>query len=244
MIRFNQVNKRFGSHEVLRDVSFTVERGETVVIVGFSGAGKSVCLRHMVRLEGADSGSVEVDGEAVEQLSRHKMRELRSRFGVLFQGAALLQWMNLFDNVALPLRERTSMSEAEIKERVEERLAWVGLLEAAERLPSEISGGMQKRAGLARAMVMNPEILLYDEPTSGLDPVTSRSIDELILRTNREQGATSVMVTHDLISALAVGSRILMLHEGRVVEYCAPEAFVKSEVKVVRDFLEAQHIAG
>ncbi len=244
MIRFDQVHKQFGSHVVLRDVSFTVERGETVVIVGFSGAGKSVCLRHMVRLEGADSGLVEVDGQAIDLLNRKEMRALRSRFGVLFQGAALLQWMNLFDNVALPLRERTSLGEAEIAKRVEERLEWVGLLDAAERLPAEVSGGMQKRAGLARAMVMDPEILLYDEPTSGLDPVTSRSIDELMLRTNRERGATSVVVTHDLISALAVGSRILMLHEGQVVEYCTPEAFVKSEVKVVQDFLAAQQITG
>ncbi|RZO86650.1 MAG: ATP-binding cassette domain-containing protein [Kiritimatiellaceae bacterium] len=244
MIRFDQVHKQFGSHVVLRDVSFTVERGETVVIVGFSGAGKSVCLRHMVRLEGADSGLVEVDGQAIDLLNRREMRVLRSRFGVLFQGAALLQWMNLFDNVALPLRERTSLGEAEIAKRVEERLEWVGLLDAAERLPAEVSGGMQKRAGLARAMVMDPEILLYDEPTSGLDPVTSRSIDELMLRTNRERGATSVVVTHDLISALAVGSRILMLHEGQVVEYCTPEAFVKSEVKVVQDFLAAQQITG
>ncbi|MAI20663.1 MAG: ABC transporter ATP-binding protein [Kiritimatiellaceae bacterium] len=244
MIRFDQVHKQFGSHVVLRDVSFTVQRGETVVIVGFSGAGKSVCLRHMVRLEGADSGLVEVDGQAIDLLNRKEMRALRSRFGVLFQGAALLQWMSLFDNVALPLRERTSLGEAEIAKRVEERLEWVGLLDAAERLPAEVSGGMQKRAGLARAMVMDPEILLYDEPTSGLDPVTSRSIDELMLRTNRERGATSVVVTHDLISALAVGSRILMLHEGQVVEYCAPEAFVKSEVKVVQDFLAAQQITG
>lgn len=244
MIRFDQVHKQFGSHVVLRDVSFTVERGETVVIVGFSGAGKSVCLRHMVRLEGADSGLVEVDGQAIDLLNRKEMRALRSRFGVLFQGAALLQWMSLFDNVALPLRERTSLGEAEIAKRVEERLEWVGLLDAAERLPAEVSGGMQKRAGLARAMVMDPEILLYDEPTSGLDPVTSRSIDELMLRTNRERGATSVVVTHDLISALAVGSRILMLHEGQVVEYCTPEAFVKSEVKVVQDFLAAQQITG
>ena len=244
MIRFDQVHKQFGSHVVLRDVSFTVQRGETVVIVGFSGAGKSVCLRHMVRLEGADSGLVEVDGQAIDLLNRREMRVLRSRFGVLFQGAALLQWMSLFDNVALPLRERTSLGEAEIAKRVEERLEWVGLLDAAERLPAEVSGGMQKRAGLARAMVMDPEILLYDEPTSGLDPVTSRSIDELMLRTNRERGATSVVVTHDLISALAVGSRILMLHEGQVVEYCTPEAFVKSEVKVVQDFLAAQQITG
>lgn len=244
MIRFDQVHKQFGSHVVLRDVSFTVQRGETVVIVGFSGAGKSVCLRHMVRLEGADSGLVEVDGQAIDLLNRKEMRALRSRFGVLFQGAALLQWMSLFDNVALPLRERTSLGEAEIAKRVEERLEWVGLLDAAERLPAEVSGGMQKRAGLARAMVMDPEILLYDEPTSGLDPVTSRSIDELMLRTNRERGATSVVVTHDLISALAVGSRILMLHEGQVVEYCTPEAFVKSEVKVVQDFLAAQQITG
>ena len=233
MIRFDQVHKQFGSHVVLRDVSFTVERGETVVIVGFSGAGKSVCLRHMVRLEGADSGLVEVDGQAIDLLNRREMRVLRSRFGVLFQGAALLQWMNLFDNVALPLRERTSLGEAEIAKRVEERLEWVGLLDAAERLPAAVSGGMQKRAGLARAMVMDPEILLYDEPTSGLDPVTSRKIDRLIAKTNREQSATSVVVTHDLISAMDIATRIMMLHEGRVVEYATPEDFVCSKARIL-----------
>ena len=150
--------------------------------------------------------------------------------------------MNLFDNVALALRERTEFSETEIKKRVEQCLEWVGLLEAADRFPSEVSGGMQKRAGLARAIVMNPEILLYDEPTSGLDPVTSRKIDRLIAKTNREQGATSVVVTHDLISAMDIATRIMMLHEGRVVEYAIPEKFVCSKVAVVQQFLEAQHI--
>jgi phospholipid/cholesterol/gamma-HCH transport system ATP-binding protein len=241
MIQFSQVHKQFGENVVLEDTTFMIEQGETVAIIGFSGAGKSVCLRHMVRLTGPDRGSILIDGTPLERLNRKEMRQMRSRFGVLFQGAALLQWMNVFDNVALPLRERTECDEAEIKERVEQCLEWVGLLEAADRLPSQVSGGMQKRAGLARAIVMNPEILLYDEPTSGLDPVTSRKIDRLIAKTNREQNATSVVVTHDLISAMNIASRILMLHEGRVVEYSTPEDFVCSKVEVVQQFLQAQH---
>ena len=197
----------------------------------------------MVRLSGPDSGSVIIDGLSLENLSRREMRNVRSRFGVLFQSSALIQWMSVYDNVALPLRERTDLDENKIREKVEQCLNWVDLLDAADRFPSEVSGGMQKRAGLARAIVINPEILLYDEPTSGLDPVTSRRIDKLIMRTNREQNATSVLVTHDLISAMDIATRIMMLHNGRIVEYAAPNDFVRSSVSVVQEFLDAQHIS-
>ena len=151
--------------------------------------------------------------------------------------------MSVYDNVALPLRERTDLDENKIREKVEQCLNWVDLLDAADRFPAEVSGGMQKRAGLARAIIINPEILLYDEPTSGLDPVTSRRIDKLIMRTNREQNATSVLVTHDLISAMDIATRIMMLHNGRIVEYAAPNDFVRSSVSVVQEFLDAQHIS-
>ena len=197
----------------------------------------------MVRLTGPDSGSVIIDGLSLENLSRREMRNVRSRFGVLFQSSALIQWMSVYDNVALPLRERTDLDENKIREKVEQCLNWVDLLDAADRFPAEVSGGMQKRAGLARAIIINPEILLYDEPTSGLDPVTSRRIDKLIMRTNREQNATSVLVTHDLISAMDIATRIMMLHNGRIVEYAAPNDFVRSSVSVVQEFLDAQHIS-
>ena len=243
MIQFLNVYKKYGTNVVLNDISFTINQGETVAIVGSSGAGKSVCLRNMVRLTGPDSGSVIIDGLSLENLSRSEMRNVRSRFGVLFQSSALIQWMSVYDNVALPLRERTDLDENKIREKVEQCLNWVDLLDAADRFPSEVSGGMQKRAGLARAIIINPEIILYDEPTSGLDPVTSRRIDKLIMRTNREQNATSVLVTHDLISAMDIATRIMMLHNGRIVEYAAPNDFVRSSVSVVQDFLDAQHIS-
>ena len=243
MIQFSNVYKKYGTNIVLNDISFTINQGETVAIVGSSGVGKSVCLRNMVRLTGPDSGSVIIDGLSLENLSRREMRNVRSRFGVLFQSSALIQWMSVYDNVALPLRERTDLDENKIREKVEQCLNWVDLLDAADRFPTEVSGGMQKRAGLARAIIINPEILLYDEPTSGLDPVTSRRIDKLIMRTNREQNATSVLVTHDLISAMDIATRIMMLHNGRIVEYAAPNDFVRSSVSVVQEFLDAQHIS-
>jgi phospholipid/cholesterol/gamma-HCH transport system ATP-binding protein len=167
---------------------------------------------------------------------------MRSKFGMLFQGAALLQWLSVFDNVALPLRQRTKLSEEEIKQRVEERLEWVGLGETALQLPATLSGGMQKRVGLARATIMNPECILYDEPTSGLDPLTSRKMDQLICTINQQMHTTSVVVTHDMISALAIGTRILMLHEGQVVACDTPNEFVKCDVEIVQQFLKAQQI--
>ena len=242
MITFKQVSKALGGRTILREVDLSVERGETLVIVGLSGAGKSVTLKHMVGLMEPDSGHVEIEGTKLHPLNRNEIREVRSRFGMLFQGAALLQWLSVFDNVALPLRQRTKLTEDEIKQRVDERLEWVGLGEAARQLPATLSGGMQKRVGLARATVMNPDCILYDEPTSGLDPLTSRKMDQLICRINQQMHTTSVVVTHDMISALAIGTRILMLHEGQVVACDTPSEFVKCNVDVVQQFLEAQQV--
>ena len=198
MITFKQVSKTLGGRTILREVDLSVERGETLVIVGLSGAGKSVTLKHMVGLMEPDSGHVEIEGTKLHPLKRNEIREVRSRFGMLFQGAALLQWLSVFDNVALPLRQRTKLSKDEIKYRVEERLEWVGLGEAARQLPATLSGGMQKRVGLARATVMNPDCILFDEPTSGLDPLTSRKMDQLICRINQQMHTTSVVVTHEI----------------------------------------------
>jgi phospholipid/cholesterol/gamma-HCH transport system ATP-binding protein len=242
MIRFENVTKVLGRRRVLDKVNFEVGAGETFVIVGLSGAGKSVTLKHMIRLMRPDAGHVHIDGDAIDSLGSAALRKVRSKFGVLFQGAALLQWMSVRDNVALPLREHTKMAEDEILKLVDEKLELLGLDGAGDKFPSDISGGMQKRVGLARAIIMNPQIVLYDEPTSGLDPVTSRRIDDLIVNMRRQLGITSVVVTHDLHSALSIGSRIMMLHEGHVVENAAPEDFIRSGNATVQSFLESQYI--
>lgn len=240
MIRFENVCKSFGSKKILDDVSYTIGKGEVFVIVGPSGTGKSVSLKHMVRLLTPDSGRVLVAGEDISHADGADLERMREHYGYLFQGGALLAWMNVADNVALPLREKTNMGEDEIHERVMETLALVGLENDALKMPSEISGGMQKRAGLARAIIRKPEIVLYDEPTSGLDPVMSRHIDRLIADLNRKLGVTSVVVTHDLNSALSIGHRIAMLKAGRIVEISTPEQFRTSTNPEVIEFMEAQ----
>lgn len=240
MITFDHITKRFGSKTVLDDVSYEVRKGEIFFIVGPSGTGKSVSLKHMVRLLRPDSGRVLVAGEDISHAPDSELERMRERFGYLFQGGALLAWLSVADNVALPLREKTDMPEDEIHEKVMETLALVGMEKDASKMPSEISGGMQKRAGLARAIVRDPEIVLYDEPTSGLDPVMSRHIDELIASLNRKLGVTSVVVTHDLNSALSIGHRIAMLKDGRIVELSTPDEFRNSTNPDVREFLDAQ----
>jgi len=242
MICFANVTKMLGGKTVLDDISFEVAEGETFVIVGLSGAGKSVTLKHMIRLMLPDAGQVSIDGDVIHDLDRPALQKARSKFGVLFQGAALLQWMTVRENVALPLREHTDMAEDEILKLVEQKLEMLGLGDAGEKYPADISGGMRKRVGLARAIIMNPKIVLYDEPTSGLDPVTSRLIDKLIVNMRKQLGITSVVVTHDLHSALAIGSRIMMLHEGRIVENAAPEDFIRSPNATVQSFLASQYI--
>ena len=243
MIRFEHVTKVLGGREVLSDLTFEVRRGEVFTIVGASGGGKSVTLKHMVRLLTPTSGSVWVGDTEISAAGGSRLERARERFGYLFQGGALLGWMSVYDNVALPLREKTRLPAAEIDRRVGEVLRMVGLEHDGGKLPSEISGGMQKRAGLARAIVGEPEIVLYDEPTSGLDPVTSRTIDRLILRLNKELGITSVVVTHDLQGALLIADRIAMLTGGRFVEVSPPKAFVATDQPDVRAFLDAQFIS-
>ncbi len=240
MIRFEHVSKSFGSKVVLNDISYEINKGEIFVIVGPSGTGKSVTLKHMVRLLTPDSGKVLVKGSNICEADGMELERLRENFGYLFQGGALLAWLSVADNVALPLREKTKLSEKEIREKVMETLALVELDKDADKMPSEISGGMQKRAGLARAIIRNPEIVLYDEPTSGLDPVMSRHIDKLIADLNAKLGVTSVVVTHDLNSALSIGHRIAMLKAGRVVEISTPDEFRVSTNPEVREFMDAQ----
>jgi phospholipid/cholesterol/gamma-HCH transport system ATP-binding protein len=242
MITFDKVTKKLGGKTVLKEVSFDVPKGETFVIVGRSGAGKSVSLKHMVQLLVPDSGTVRVGDDVISEASGPELERMRRRFGVLFQGSALLQWLSVFENVALPLRELTKMSEEEIEKTVREKLRLLNMEEAIDKFPADLSGGMQKRVGLARAIVMNPEIILYDEPTSGLDPVTSRLIDKLIENLRSELGITSVVVTHDLHSALAIGTRIMMIDGGKIVVNATPADFIKSTNETVKQFLESQYI--
>lgn len=240
MIAFEHVTKSFGPKKVLDDVSYEIAKGEVFMIVGPSGTGKSVSLKHMVRLLTPDSGRVLVAGEDISHATGSDLERMREHYGYLFQGGALLAWMNVADNVALPLREKTDMDEGAIRDKVMRTLALVGLENDAFKMPGEISGGMQKRAGLARAIIRDPEIVLYDEPTSGLDPVMSRHIDALIADLNRKLGVTSVVVTHDLNSALSIGHRIAMLKDGRIAALGTPDEFRASREPAVVEFMEAQ----
>ncbi len=242
MIQLEKVSKRFGEALVLDAVNLEVQQGETLAIVGPSGAGKSVMLKHMVRLLTPDQGRVLVENQEMSSLEGRDLERLREKFGMLFQGGALLQWLTVGENVALPLREKSNLSETQIVARVRQKLEMVGLQDEYDKWPTDLSGGMRKRAGLARAIVENPRIILYDEPTSGLDPVSSRLIDDLINDLRRRTGVTSVVVTHDLHSALMIGDRIAMLYEGSIVETATPEKFIASENEIVRQFLDAQYI--
>jgi phospholipid/cholesterol/gamma-HCH transport system ATP-binding protein len=244
MIRFEHVTKVLGGKPILNDVTYSIRRGETFVIVGPSGAGKSVSLKHMVRLLTPDEGAVYVEGDCISAATGHELEDLRERFGYLFQGGALLAWLTVGENIALPLREKTALSEDEIQSRVRKVLKLVELEHDGDKRPAEISGGMRKRAGLARAIVSKPRIVLYDEPTSGLDPVTSRTIDALIERMREELNVTSVVVTHDLHSALAIGSRIAILYGGQIAEVSTPEEFIESSNVEVQNFLRSQFITA
>jgi phospholipid/cholesterol/gamma-HCH transport system ATP-binding protein len=242
MIRFSGVSKSFGTQRILNGLDLDIYRGETYVVCGPSGVGKSVTLKHIVRLLTPDEGGIYVAGENVSDATGSALAYVRDKVGYLFQGGALLGWLSVAENVALPLREKTTLTEAEIRAKVARVLEMVELDQHGEKRPSEISGGMKKRAGLARAIVTDPEIVLYDEPTSGLDPVTSRTIDSLIHRLKQEIGVTSVVVTHDLHSALTIGDRIGMLHAGQLIESATPADFIESSQQPVQDFLSSQFI--
>jgi len=242
MIRMEQVSKRLGGRVVLDGVELKIEPGETFFIVGTSGAGKSVMLKHMIRLLTPDSGRVWIGEDCISEARGRRLEQIRARFGVLFQSGALLAWLSAGDNVGLPLRQRTNDSDADIDRLAAAKLALVGLADAFDKLPAELSGGMRKRVGLARAIITQPEIVLYDEPTSGLDPVTARTIDALIDSLRQSLGITSVVVTHDLHSALAIGTRIAMLDGGQIVAVGTPAEFVRSTNAKVQQFLEAQFI--
>jgi phospholipid/cholesterol/gamma-HCH transport system ATP-binding protein len=237
VIRFRDVHKSFGSQHVLNGLSFEVRRGECLAVMGPSGTGKSVVLRHVIGLLKPDSGAVEVEGGEVSQLSRKELSALRRRMGFLFQEGALINWLSVGDNVALPLRENTTMSEPEIRAKVLEKLALVRIPDAWDKMPSEISGGMKKRVGLARALITDPEIVLYDEPNAGLDPEISNSINELIRDVQHELHVTSVVVEHRVRCIKTVADRVLFLEQGRALIDLPPKEFFASDHLRLRQFL-------
>ena len=239
MIQFQDVHKAFDANRVLDGFTLDVRDGETMVIIGYSGSGKSVALKHVVGLLHPDAGDVIVDGRAVSTLDRSGLTEVRRDIGFVFQFAALFDSMTVADNVALGLVRR-DLSDEDIAERVREALALVDLTGTDDRYPAELSGGMRKRVGIARAIALRPRYILYDEPTTGLDPVTSAVMDQLMVRTREHLGVTGIVVTHDLRSAYTVGDRIAMLYEGRVRQVAAVSDIRETDDPVVRQFIEGR----
>ena len=239
MIEFQDLQKAFGEKQVLQGMSLKIRDAETVVIIGYSGTGKSVALKHIVGLLHPDAGDVIVDGQAVSTLDRDGLTELRRGIGYVFQFAALFDSLTVADNVALGLKHR-GLDDEEIEERVLEALALVDLSGSGDRMPAELSGGMRKRVGIARAIALRPRYILYDEPTTGLDPVTSAVIDRLMVRTREHLSVTGVVVTHDMRSAYTVGDRIAMLYEGRIRQVGTVAEIQETQDPVVRQFIEGR----
>jgi phospholipid/cholesterol/gamma-HCH transport system ATP-binding protein len=238
MIKVVDLHKTFGNQAVLKGIQLELETGKITTIIGGSGSGKTVLLKHLNALLLPDRGSVLVDGKDLTKLGERELNEVRQKFGVLFQGAALLDSMTIYDNVAFPLREKTKMTENEIRERAEERLAQVGLAGMGYKYPAEVSGGMKKRAGLARALVMQPEIVLFDEPTTGLDPLLGKSIHNLIRKMHATFGFTGVIVSHDIPEVFEISDRVAMLANGIIEEIGMTQEFLASKNPVVRQFLQ------
>lgn len=237
MIEARQLKKSFGPQRVLTGVDFLVEKGESVVIIGRSGGGKSILLKCLIGLLGPDDGEVVIDGESIGRMNERQLLRVRRKFGMLFQGAALFDSMTVAENVAFVLRREGQLTEAEIAKKVDQTLEMVDLGGTQDKKPAELSGGMRKRAGLARAIIYQPQIVLFDEPTTGLDPIVSDSIDQLIVRVRERLEATTVAVTHDMRSARRIGQRILMLHEGRIHFSGAPDEVFQSKDPVVHRFV-------
>ncbi|HEY2202410.1 MAG TPA: ABC transporter ATP-binding protein [Solirubrobacteraceae bacterium] len=239
-IEFIDVHKSFGRNHVLRGLNMEIPEGQVSMIIGPSGTGKSVCIKHIVGLLYPDEGDVLVHGESIPSLPDAELFELRKKFGVLFQDCALFGSMNLYDNVAFPLRQHTEKSEEEIAEIVDRRMREVGLGGEGTKMPNELSGGMRKRAGFARSLVLDPEIVLFDEPDSGLDPVRTALLCELIKEVHAENGGAYVVITHDIMSARRVGEHISVLWKGRVVESGPAAELFASENPFVRQFLSGE----
>ncbi len=238
MIEIVDLHKSFNGQNVLRGINLTIQKGSIFVVLGGSGQGKTVLLKHLMGHLRPDRGRVVVHGVDINTLDEKGLNDFRKRFGMLFQSAALFDSLTVGENVAFPLREHTRLKEAEIQERVRERLRVVGLEEVTQKMPAELSGGMRKRVGLARAIALKPEIILYDEPTTGLDPITTDSINRLILEMQKKLPVTSVIISHDIESTFSIADRVAMLHEGKIIEQGTPAEFRRSTHPYVREFLK------
>lgn len=237
IISLRGVTKSFGSHTVLKDISFDVPRGRITAIMGPSGTGKSVLLKNIIGLLRPDDGEIWVDGEQTVGMSERDLYRVRRKFGVLFQDGALFGSMDLYDNIAFPLREHTKKNEREIREIVMEKSALVGLLDHMKKVPGEVSGGMKKRAGLARALVLDPEIVLFDEPDSGLDPVRVAYLDELVIDVQAKTGATFFIITHNIPSVMRTAEFIGVLFRSGLVKFASKDEMVTTDNKIIRQFL-------
>jgi len=237
MIRLQGVHKSFGDQVVLDGLDITIPAGQITAVIGPSGEGKSVMLKHMIGLLQPDSGAVEVEGESITAASRARLNSIREKFGMLFQSAALFDSMNVFDNVAFPLREKTRLSKEEIRNRVMSALEDVGLKNVEHKYTDQLSGGMKKRVALARALLLNPKIILFDEPTTGLDPIIKKAIHQLIRDTHAKFGFTAVIVSHEIPDIFEVAQHVAMLYKGKILQYGTTDEILHSEHPVVRQFI-------
>lgn len=241
MIRLEHVTKRFGTKEALRDITLTINEGETLAVIGGSGSGKSTLLRLMIGLDRPTSGAICIGADNIAAMDEAELDRVRLRMGMVFQYSALFDSMSVGENVAFGLREHTDKSDAEIRSIVAEKLALVGLPDAAEMMPQELSGGMKKRVGLARAIATDPSIIFYDEPSSGLDPIMTAKIDELIISMQKKLGVTSVVVTHDMASACRIADRIAMIYDGALIAVDTTERFQDIKDERVQAFFRTMH---
>ncbi len=240
MIQIIDLKKSFGEKKVLDGANLEIEKGRIAVIIGRSGEGKSVLLKHIIGLLRPDSGKILFDGLEITSMKERDFNEVRKRFGMLFQGAALFDSMTVAENVGFPLKEHTDLNDSDVLRIVQEKLRRVGLVDVEDMMPAELSGGMKKRVGLARAIVMDPEIVLFDEPTTGLDPIMSDSVGELILETQKALNTTYVVITHDIPLTYKIADKIAMLHEGRIIEQGSVDEMKSNPNPVLRQFLEGR----
>ncbi|OGC78335.1 MAG: ABC transporter ATP-binding protein [candidate division Zixibacteria bacterium RBG_16_50_21] len=240
MIEIHRLHKKFGKNQVLKGVNLTIPGGDTVVVIGRSGCGKSVLLKHIIGLIKPDAGEILIEGQDVVNLNGDDLYAVRRKFGMLFQGAALFDSMTVAENVGLGLKEHAKITDKKIREIVEEKLKMVGLSGVGHLKPAELSGGMKKRVGLARAIAMDPEFILYDEPTTGLDPIMADAINDLIIDLKEKLKITSIAVTHDMVSAYKIADRIAMLYEGEIIFSGTPVETKKTENPIVRQFIEGR----
>jgi len=242
MIELKNIHKSYGANHVLRGVSLDIKKGESLVVIGGSGSGKSVLLKHIIGLTKPDEGEVIVDSAALSQLDEDGLNEVRKKFGMLFQSSALFDSMSVWENVGFGLKRHTDLKDKEIKEIAVEKLRMVGLVGVEDKMPSELSGGMRKRVGLARAIAMEPEILLYDEPTTGLDPIMADAINELIIEMRERLNITSIAITHDMKSAFKIADTIAMLYNGLIIKIGSSEEIKNTSDPVVRQFIEGSAV--